>query len=57
MRLEARLKRLEAKAERAPVVIRVVWDDDADQEASAGRVIHLRWGNDRAPLRETPETP
>lgn len=47
MRLDARLRRLEVKTERQPVVFKVVWDDDDDQEPAAGRVIRLRWGDDR----------
>jgi hypothetical protein len=55
-RLDHRLAKLEAEAERLPIVFKVVWDDD-DTEPTAGRVIRLRWGDDYAPLRETPQTP
>jgi hypothetical protein len=55
-RLDHRLAKLEAEAERPPVVFRVRWDDD-DPEPPAGPVIRLRWGGDDDPRRETPQTP
>jgi hypothetical protein len=49
MRLDARLKRLESQAERPPVVITVVWDDDDNRHAAPGARIRLCWGDDREP--------
>jgi hypothetical protein len=49
MRFDARLKRLEDKTERPPVVVRVVWDDDDDQEPTSEQRIRLHWGDNREP--------
>jgi hypothetical protein len=55
--LRQRLERLEATEAENPYLIRVVWDDDADQEAAAGARIRLRWGDDHEPPREAPAAP
>jgi hypothetical protein len=55
MRLEHRLKRLEADAARPAVVFKVVWDDDPEPPHGPG--IRLRWGDDHEPPGEAPETP
>jgi hypothetical protein len=44
--LEARLKRLEAEAQRPPLTYIVRWADD-DEAPTAGPVIRLHWADNR----------
>jgi hypothetical protein len=46
--LRRRLKRLEAAPD-ALYLIRVVWDDENDQEPISRRRIRLRWDDNREP--------
>jgi hypothetical protein len=57
VRFDARLRRLEAKSERLPVVFHVRWGDETDDgERDDRRRIRLRWRDDREPHGEMSET-
>jgi hypothetical protein len=51
--LRRRLERLEAAELGDPYLIRVVWDDDDDQDPTPGQKIRLHWGNDHEQPSET----